>query len=137
MGLADTTQLIHASRLITQLGIVAGHSEFRQMVRKGPAPRAPNRPSYRPNAPLSGANATPVNQGAPRQAAAKPVNVVNMGGNSENLGPSQQGGYPGNSYREAHQSYVVFVSEPNNKKSELRRAKEVNAVIPAIPKYLN
>ena len=32
---------------------------------------------------------------------------------------------------------MVFVSEPNDKKSELRRAKEVNAVIPAIPKYLN
>ena len=32
---------------------------------------------------------------------------------------------------------MVFVTEPNDKKSELRRAKEVNAVIPAIPKYLN
>ena len=60
--------------------------------------------------------------------------MVNMGGNNDNPGPSQQGGYPGNSYREAHQSYVVFVSEPNDKKSELRRAKEVNTVIPAIPK---
>ena len=60
-----------------------------------------------------------MNQGAPRQAAAKPVNMVNMGGNEDNPGPSQQGGYPGNSYREAHQSYVVFVSEPNDKKSEL------------------
>ena len=32
---------------------------------------------------------------------------------------------------------MVFVSEPNDKKSELRRAKEVNVVIPAAPKYLN
>ena len=32
---------------------------------------------------------------------------------------------------------MVFVSKPNDKKSELRRAKEVNAVIPAVPKYLN
>ena len=60
-----------------------------------------------------------------------------MGGNSDNVGPSQQGGYPGNSYREAHQSYVVFVTELTDKKSELRSAKEVNAVRPAVPKYLN
>ena len=78
-----------------------------------------------------------MNAGAPRQAATKPVNMVNMGGNNDNPGPSQQEGYPGNSYREAHQSYMVFVSKPIDKKSELRRAKEVNAVIPAIPKYLN
>ena len=58
---------------------------------KGPAPRAPNRPSYRPNAPLSGANATPVNTGAPRPAPAKLVNMVNMGGNDDNPGLSQQG----------------------------------------------
>ena len=58
---------------------------------KGPAPRAPNRPSYRPNAPLSGANATLVNHGAPRPAPAKPVNMVDMGGNQDNPGPSQQG----------------------------------------------
>ena len=29
------------------------------------------------------------------------------------------------------------MSKPNDNRSELRRAKEVNAVIPAIPKYLN
>ena len=63
--------------------------------------------------------------------------VDRRGNNDDNPGPSQQGGYPDNGYREAHQSYVVFVTEPNDKKSELRRAKEVNAVIPAIPKYLN
>ena len=94
---------------------------------KGPGPRAPNRPNYRPNAPLSGANTTPVNQRAPRPAPAKPVNMVDMGNDNGNPGPSQQGGYPANSYREAHQSYMVFVTEPNDKKSELRRAKEVNA----------
>ena len=78
-----------------------------------------------------------MNAGGPKPAATKPVNLVNMGGNSDNAGLSQQGGYPGNSYREAHQSYVVFVTEPTDKKSELRRSKEVNAVIPAVPKYLN
>ena len=75
-----------------------------------------------------------MNEGAPRPAATKPVNLVNMGGNNSNAGPSQQGGYPGNDYKEAHQSYVVFVTEPTDKKSQLRRAKEVNAVMPAVPK---
>ena len=75
--------------------------------------------------------------GAPKPAATKLVNLVNIGGNSDNASPSQQGGYTGNSYREAHQSYVVFVTEPTDKKSELRRAKEVNAVKTAVPKYLN
>ena len=87
--------------------------------------------------PLTGANATPVNAGAPRPAATKPVNLVSMGGNDNDVGPSRQGGYPGNDYKEAHQSYVVFVTEPTDKKSQLRRAKEVNAVMPAVPKYLN
>ena len=32
---------------------------------------------------------------------------------------------------------MCFFTEPTDKKSELRRAKEVNAVIPAVPKYLN
>ena len=106
------------------------------MGRRGHLREVP-RPNYRPNAPLSGANATPVNSGAPRPAATKPVNLVNMGGNSDNAGPSQQGGYTGSSYKEAHKSYVVFVTKPTDKKSELQRAKEVNAVIPAVPKYLN
>ena len=64
-----------------------------------------------------------MNIGAPKPAATKPVNMVNMGGNNDNPGPSEQGGYPGNSYREAHPSYVVFVTETSDKKSELRRAK--------------
>ena len=46
---------------------------------KGPPPRVASRPNYRPNTPLSGANATPVNTGAPRPAATKPVYMVNMG----------------------------------------------------------
>ena len=64
----------------------------------------------------------PVNPGMQRQAPLKPVNMVDRrGNNDDNPGPSQQGGYPDNSYREPHQSYVVFVTEPSDKKSELRR----------------
>ena len=54
-----------------------------------------------------------------------------------NAGPSRQGEYPQGDYREAHQSYVVFVTEPTDKKSLHRRALEVNAVMPAVPKYMH
>ena len=80
---------------------------------------------------------TPVNPPAQRQADPKPVNQVNVGGNNNNTGPSRQGEYPQGDYREAHHSYVVFVTEPTDKKSLHRRALEVNAVMPAIPKYLH
>jgi len=64
---------------------------------------------------------------------------VNVRGNNNNngAGPSQQYEYPGNDYREAHASYVVFVTEPTDKKSVQRRAMEVNAVMPVVPTYMN
>ena len=65
------------------------------------------------------------------------MNQVNVGGNNNNAGPSRQGEYPQGDYREAHQSYVVFVTEPTDKKSLHRRALEVNAVMPAVPKYMH
>jgi hypothetical protein len=67
------------------------------------------------------------------------VNVVNVRGNKNNngAGPSYQNEYPGNDYREAHASYVVFVTEPTDKKSQQRRAMEVNAVMPVVPKFMN
>ena len=45
--------------------------------------------------------------------------------------PSRQ-----NQYREPHHSYMVFVTEPNDKQSQYRRAMEVNAVMPAVPKFM-
>ena len=51
--------------------------------------------------------------------------------NNPNAGPSRQ-----NQYREPHQSYMVFVTEPNDKQSQYRRAMEVNAVMPAVPKFM-
>ena len=43
--------------------------------------------------------------------------------------PSRQ-----NEYRETHQSYMIFVTEPTDKQSQHRRAMEVNAVMLAVPK---
>ena len=51
--------------------------------------------------------------------------------NYNNAGPSRQ-----NQYREPHQSYMVFVTESNNKQSLHRRAMEVNAVMPAVPRFM-
>ena len=98
---------------------------------------APQRIPSRQNLPLTGANAIPVIPPFTRQADSKPVNQVNVGGNNNNIGPSRQGEYPQGDYREAHQSYVVFVTEPTDKRSLHRRALEVNAVMPAILKYLH
>ena len=98
---------------------------------------APQRIPPRQNLPLSGANATPVNAASPRPAAPRPVNVVNVGNNNINARPSRQNEYPGNDYREAHASYVIFVTEPTDKKSLHRRALEVNVVMPAVPKYMH
>jgi hypothetical protein len=41
-----------------------------------------------------------------------------------------------NEYREHHEAYVVFVSEPTDRRSRRRREMEVNAVMPAVPKYM-
>src|SRR3954468_1854869 len=40
-----------------------------------------------------------------------------------------------NDYREHHQSYCVFTTEQQDKQSVQRRHMEVNAVVPAIPRY--
>ena len=41
-----------------------------------------------------------------------------------------------NEYREHHQSYCVFTTEGTNKKSLQRRHMEVNAVMPAVTRYM-
>ena len=64
--------------------------------------------------------------------------MVNFGGkNNGNAGPSRQNEYRGGEYHEAHQSYAVFVTEPNDKQSLHRRSLEVNAVMPAVTKYMH
>src|SRR3954466_5733950 len=40
-----------------------------------------------------------------------------------------------NDYREHHQSYCVFTTEQQDKQSVQRRHMEVNAVVPAVPRY--
>ena len=81
-----------------------------------PAPRPP---------PLTGPNAIPL---PPPPAQAPPQANVNV---MEGQG---QGGR--REYQEHQATYVVFVTEPNDKKSWNRRQMEVNAVMPAVPKYM-
>ena len=104
-----------------------------------PAPRG-----LPPPPPLSGANT----QAMPHQPAyaanrdqPAAIHQVNNNPNvgrgqannsNSNAGPSQGR----NNYREHHQSYVVFVTEPTDKQSQHRRAMEVNAVMPAVPQYM-
>ena len=68
----------------------------------------PNIP--RPPPPTSGANAVRVSQ-PQRGPPPRPVNVVHTR-NDNGAGPSNQVGQQQGNYREAHQSYVVFVTEP-------------------------
>ena len=56
--------------------------------------------------------------------------------NDNGAGPSNQAGQQQGNYREAHKSYVVFVTEPTDRRIVRQRALEVNAVIPAVPKFL-
>ena len=58
----------------------------------------------------------------------------NQGNNQNHAGPSQQ---QQNQYREHHQSYVVFVTESDDKQSLHRRSMEVNAVMLAMPLFMN
>jgi len=51
--------------------------------------------------------------------------------NDQYLGPDR------NEYREHHQSYIIFVTQPDDKQSLRRREMEVNAVMPALPKFMN
>lgn len=97
-----------------------------------PVNAAPIRPPVRPQkVPLTGVNITPLNAPAPRPAAGRPEDV-NMVDYSGNPGLSRH-----NEYREAHQSYMIFVTEPTDKQSLHRRSLEVNAVMPAVPKYMH
>ena len=90
----------------------------------GMAPPAP-RPL-----PLTGSNAIPLPpppaQAPPPNAQQANINVVEGQG---------QGSQP--QYQEQRASYVVFVTKPNDKKSRSRRQMEVNAVMPAVPKYMH
>ena len=60
--------------------------------------------------------------------------VVNQVGNQDNNSNAGQGSR--NEFKEPHQSYVVFVTEPTDKQSQHRRYMEVNAVMPAVPKLM-
>jgi hypothetical protein len=90
-----------------------------------------------PPPPLTGANTQVVN--APqryagnrdKQVAVNQVRDQPGNNNNNNVGPGGQ-----NEYREHHQSYCVFVTELNDKQSQHRRAMEVNAVMPAVPKFM-
>ena len=81
-----------------------------------PAPRPP---------PLSGPNAVPLPPPPPQAPQNANVNMVQGQG---------QGGRP--EYQEHQATYVVFVTEPNDKKSRNRCQMEVNVVKPAVPKYM-
>ena len=95
-------------------------------------------------APLTGVNTVPVRVRTPprdtdnrrrpenvNQVASR-ANNNNPNTNNNDAGPSRQ-----NDYREHHQSYMVFVTEPMDNQSQHRRDMEVNAVMPAVPRYLN
>ena len=97
----------------------------------------PRRP---PGRPATGANALPVDK--PRQFAPRPPAPAqaNNGGGPENVNQVDTGNtgpYRRDDYQEAHQTYVIFTTEATDKKSLQRRAMEVNAVMPAVPKFLH
>ena len=84
--------------------------------------------------PLTGANTQALNAPPkPVENRRKPENVnqVDNQANNNNAGASRR-----NEYQEHHQSYMVFVTEPTKKQSKHRRAMEVNAVMPAVPKFM-
>ena len=64
------------------------------------------------------------------------MNMVNVG-NDNGVGPSNQAVYQQGNYRDAHESYVVFVTQPTDRKSVRQHALEVNALIPGVPKFLH
>ena len=107
-----------ASPRITELGHELGQSSWYP-------PRAPARPAQ---APLTGANAEALQVHQNMRPAGSwqdnanrvigPAPVVqqvnlNSANNQQQVGPSRQ-----NEYREHHQAYVVFVTEPDDKKSQ-------------------
>ena len=97
----------------------------------------PQRPPAPRSVPLTGANTILVNAPPPRPAASRPVNQVDVGGSNGNAGPGRRVRYCQDEYREAHQGYVVFITEPTDKQSLHRCTMEVNAVMPAVTKYMN
>ena len=87
-----------------------------------------------PPPPLTGVNLQAVNV-QPRytdnRGRQEEVHQVGNRNNNHNAGQSSR-----NEFKEPHQSYVVFVTEPTDKRSQHRRNMEVNAVTPAIPKLM-
>ena len=71
------------------------------------------------------------------QVASEANNPRNNNNPNNNSNNNKAGLSRPNDYREHHQSFVVFVTEPMDKQSQHRRAMEVNAVMPSVPKYLN
>ena len=90
--------------------------------------------SLPPPPPLTGAN-TQILNAPPKlvdnRRKSENVNQVDNRANNNNAGGTRR-----NEYQEHHQSYVVFVTEPTDKQSQHRRAMEVNAVMPAVPKFM-
>ena len=82
---------------------------------------------------LTGANALPVN---PRSAA--PENAQQQPNQQENV-HQVENDYPAgrNVYKEHEAAYVVFVSELTDRQSINRRMREINAVMPAVPRYMH
>ena len=104
-----------------------------------------------PPPPLTGANTVPI-QVAPALNANRPQQPVQVApayvenrpqqypGDYNGMNNQERGGDPAqagrNDYREHHMTYVVFVTEPTDKQSQRRRMMEVNAVVPAVPRFM-
>ncbi|KAK1650700.1 hypothetical protein QYE76_068505 [Lolium multiflorum] len=84
-----------------------------------------------PPPPLTGANALPV-QPQPNRQQYQQVNRVEQN-NDQPPPPAPLGR---NVYEDPHLCCVVFVTEPMDRQSVHRRSMEVNAVMPAVPKYM-
>ncbi|KAK1682003.1 hypothetical protein QYE76_042851 [Lolium multiflorum] len=84
-----------------------------------------------PPPPLTGANALPV-QPQPNRQQYQQVNRVEQN-NDQPPPPAPLGR---NVYEDPHLCMVVFVTEPMDRQSVHRRSMEVNAVMPAVPKYM-
>ena len=73
----------------------------------------PRRPPARP---LNGANAVPVNAPPPRPTAQVPVNNGRGPENVNQVNVGENGPNRRDEYQEAHQTYVVFVTEATDKR---------------------
>jgi hypothetical protein len=82
-----------------------------------------------PPPPLTGANALPVQ---PNRQQYQQVNRVEQNDNQ----PPPPAPLGRNVYEDPHLCCVVFVTEPTDRQSVHRRSMEVNAVMPAVPKYM-